>query len=278
MSGKPQYISASRRTDLPRFHTEHFFQAVRKGEITYDGGYGRAYTVSLRPEDVLGYIFWSKDFSSFIAHPEFRPLIRSNNTVFHFTINNCPELEPFVPSIRTRLDTLRILCDEVGAERVLWRFDPVCQFIDSSGECRRNDLPFYELLKEVASIGIKRCYFSFLTGYRKLAGRSIAFRPLKEHQRIAIAGDMLKAASSESVGLFNCCNEEIPQAVPGIQTAGCVDESVLAATDRFGVHRVLKAKPTRTGCGCYESRDIGSYSDPCPHGCLYCYGNPLISR
>ncbi len=31
-------------------------------------------------------------------------------------------------------------------------------------------------------------------------------------------------------------------------------------------------RPTREGCGCTESTDIGAY-DSCPHGCIYCYAN-----
>jgi hypothetical protein len=34
----------------------------------------------------------------------------------------------------------------------------------------------------------------------------------------------------------------------------------------------LKHKGQRTGCGCFESRDIGAY-DTCPNGCRYCYAN-----
>ena len=56
---QPQYISASRRCDLPRFAYRDFFDAWRKGEISFDGGYGRRYTVSLRPEHVCGFIFFA---------------------------------------------------------------------------------------------------------------------------------------------------------------------------------------------------------------------------
>jgi hypothetical protein len=87
---------------------------------------------------------------------------------------------------------------------------------------------------------------------------------------------MLAAAGNESMKLQNCCNTEIPGLVPGISLAHCIDEALLQETDRFGMHEPLDLKPTRGGCGCYESRDIGSYDPPCPHGCLYCYANPRI--
>ncbi|MBD3319492.1 MAG: DUF1848 family protein [Chitinivibrionales bacterium] len=271
-----QYISASRRNDLPRFFYNEFYSARKKGEITYDGGYGRSYTVSLKQEDVSGYIFWSKDFSRFIGHPQFGELIRENNAVFHFTINDMPALEPRIPPLEKRLETLARLCDLAGPERVLWRYDPLCKYVSESGIATITDTPFYAILKPVAAAGITRCYFSFMTAYKKLGGRGIDFEEFTLEEKREIAAGMRDAASAEGLTLYNCCNKEIPSLVPGIRKAHCVDNDLLKSTDRFGVHRELKIKPTRSGCGCFESRDIGSYAHVCPHGCRYCYANPEI--
>ncbi len=269
-----QYISASRRTDLPRFRTDEFFAAWEKGEITYDGGYGRSYTVSLREEDVLGYVFWSKDYEPFIAHPAFKRLIQRNNAVFFFTINDIPELESGVPPLRPRLKTARRLCDLVGPERVLWRYDPICKYRNRDGDLVITDEPFFSILPEAAGMGVRTCFFSFVTGYAKLKRRSVRFEPFGEAEKRTMGNRMLQACREHGVTLYNCCNEEVPQLVPGITQAHCIDDRILRETDRFGVHRTLRPKPTRPGCGCYESRDIGSYNPPCPHGCVYCYANP----
>jgi DNA repair photolyase len=275
MPPRPVYISASRRTDIPRFFSDEFFAAWKKGEITYNGGYGRSYTVSLKPEDVLGYIFWSKDYSKFIGHSLFKELLQTNNAIFHYTINDCLILEPNVAPLKQRLSTLNRLCDLVGPERVMWRFDPICRFEAAPGVFMTNDAAFFELLQKIEKAGIRRCYFSFMNDYKKLANRGIKFKAIAEEDRIAIAGKMLRAAAKAGMELFNCCNEEILRTVPGIRMARCIDDAILKGTDRFGVHRSLPLKPTRSGCGCHESRDIGSYEPKCPHGCLYCYANPV---
>ncbi len=270
----PQYISVSRRTDIPRFYYEEFYAAWQKGTITYDSGYGRSYTVSLRAHDVLGYIFWSKDFAPFITHPLFRKLNNSNNSIFHFTINDCPTLEPNVAPLAERLETLARLCDLVGPVRVLWRFDPVCKYKRQDGQITTNGEAFYRILPLVAHLGVRRCYFSFMTQYAKLNNRRVRFHDFSIQEKTTISRQMLHAASEAQVALYNCCNQDILESVPGINKAHCVEDKLLAATDRFGVHRRLKSKATRSGCGCHESRDIGSYLQKCKHRCHYCYANP----
>ena len=125
-------------------------------------------------------------------------------------------------------------------------------------------------------MGVTRCFFSFMADYAKLRSRPVEFLDIDLEQRIAVASEMLAASRAEGMKLYNCCNEEIPTLVPGIEVAHCVDEDVLRETDRFGMHRPIPPRPTRKSCGCFESRDIGSYTPPCPHGCLYCYANPRV--
>ncbi|MEW6219888.1 MAG: DUF1848 family protein [Thermodesulfobacteriota bacterium] len=274
----PQYLSVSRRTDIPRFFAAAFLDAWQAGTIRYDGGYGRQYEVSLRPEDVFGYIFWSKDFAPLVADPRFERLIEESNAIFHFTINDCSALEPRVAPLKERLATLARLCALVGPERVVWRFDPICRYLGPQGAPAGNEAAFSRILPPVAGLGIRRCVFSFMADYPKLRQRPVHFLPVTREEKAAIAGAMLAACRQAGLDLFACCQPEIPALVPGIRAAACVDDAVLAATDRFGRHRPQPAKPTRPGCGCHASRDIGSYDQRCRHGCLYCYANPLLAR
>jgi hypothetical protein len=272
---RPQYISASRRTDLPRFFHREFFAAWEQGSVTYEGGYGRSYTVSLKTEDVLGYIFISKDYGPFLAEPRFRRLLADSNAIFHFTLNDCPELEPRVAPLAERLATFARLCELAGPDRVLWRFDPICKYARPGGQVQSNEAAFFRLLPILAREGIARCYFSFMTLYPKLKSRPARFFAFTTEEKQRIALEMEVAARQAGIALYACCNPEVAALAPGIPQARCVDEELLAATDRFGRHRPLARLATRPGCGCFHCRDIGSYRQRCPHGCLYCYANPL---
>jgi hypothetical protein len=272
----PVYISVSRRTDIPRFFCNEFFSAWEKGEITYDGGYGRTYTVSLRQKDVLGYIFWSKDFSLFLDHPLLPELLDKNNAIFHYTINNCQDLEPNVAPLPQRIETLHRLCERVGPSRVLWRFDPICKYRTCDGSVATNAEAFFDILPQVKKAGVTRCYFSFMTMYAKLRKRDVEFADFDTQERTEIAGKLFAAATDAGMKVYNCCNPEILNLVPGIVQAHCVDNELLRETDRFGIHPSLSLKPSRDGCGCFESRDIGSYLQKCRHRCVYCYASPNL--
>lgn len=277
LAATPQYISVSRRTDIPRFFLEEFFAARQAGAITYDGGYGRSYTVSLLPENVAGYIFWSKDFSHLVRHTRFKMLLATNNAVFHYTINDCPLLEPRVAPLATRLTALKRLCDMVGPERVLWRFDPICKFQNRSGAIATNFDAFFRILPHMEKSGVTRCYFSFMTLYPKLQGRGLCFMDFSNAEKREITEKLQAATEQAGIELYNCCNQELQRIVPAIKKARCVDVDLLERTDRFGIHPRLQPQPTRPGCGCFRSRDIGSYSQQCRHSCLYCYANPCSS-
>jgi hypothetical protein len=63
--------------------------------------------------------------------------------------------------------------------------------------------------------------------------------------------------------------------VPGLRPSACVDGTLLASLhpDHEPVSQ-LKDRSQRLACLCTESKDIGSYAQACPHGCVYCYANP----
>ena len=185
-----------------------------------------------------------------------------------------PTLEPRVAALIGRIETLYRLCELVGPERVFWRFDPICKFRRKDGTAATNFRDFFRILPLVKKAGIKRCYFSFMTHYSKLKKRDVLFEDFDKEERTIMSRELLDAATREGMTLYNCCNPDVLKLSPGILQAHCIDDEILRATDRFGVHPTLSLRPTRQGCGCHESRDIGSYVQKCPHRCAYCYANP----
>jgi hypothetical protein len=264
-------ISASRRTDIPAFYVEWFMNRLRAGFVRYPNPFGgQVYTVSLRPEDVHSIVFWSKQYGPLLPHLD-ELAGRGYRFYCHYTITGAPRaLEPHVPDWQQAVHVFRELAERTSPRRVLWRFDPIL-FTDERGP------EFYiGRFRDIATTlagATHRCYFSFATFYgkvkRQLQRKGIPFRdpPLEEKQALVEA--MAGVAGECGITLHACCQDDLVS--ERVRKAHCVDGDLLAELfpDR---PRVSQPRPTRQGCGCVASRDIGVY-DTCPYGCLYCYAN-----
>jgi hypothetical protein len=80
-----------------------------------------------------------------------------------------------------------------------------------------------------------------------------------------------------------CCEKLVLAALPAgstVTAASCIPNHRLAAIFGRGISLSRDhGQRTAAGCGCFVSRDIGSYSShPCLHDCLFCYANPACDQ
>ncbi len=104
---------------------------------------------------------------------------------------------------------------------------------------------------------------------RRLELAKIGTRDPELAEKRGLVADMAEVAAECGMTLYSCCDAALLGGV--VRKASCVDGELLAELfpDR---PLVRERRPTREGCGCYASRDIGMY-DTCTHGCEYCYAN-----
>ncbi len=86
-------ISASRRTDIPRFFTGWFMQRVREGFFCSRNPFNPADVrrTSLAPADVEAIVFWSKDPAPMLDYLEELDS-RGYIYYFQFTLNHYPRV------------------------------------------------------------------------------------------------------------------------------------------------------------------------------------------
>jgi hypothetical protein len=279
----PQVISASRRTDIPAFHLDWLYDRLSRGSVTVRNPFrlDQSWEVDLAPERVHTIVLWSKDFSKLLEND--RPL-RPYRLFFHFTINDSPAVfEPLLPPLKTRLDQLGELARRFGPDRIVWRFDPIV-FWRESGQLKDNTNGFEDLAAQVAGLGIKRCSTAIVDLYRKALRRAHTRNITLVEPTGSVQQDLgfrlKETCVALGLELRSCCSTGL-LGVPGIVKGRCIDGPLLnQLAETLPIQNPSRAAserpvPTRKGCGCTQSVDIGDYRrQPCGHRCLYCYANP----
>ena len=117
-------ISASRRTDIPAFFSEKFYNDLAKGFTHSKNPYnGKEYRVDLSPSAVDAIVFWTKNAKPML--PKLH-LLEDYTYYFQYTITPYDStIEPGLGSVQSHFDTFKALSETIGKDRVIWRYDPI---------------------------------------------------------------------------------------------------------------------------------------------------------
>ena len=120
-------ISASRRTDIPACFSHWFFRRIEEGYVLVRNPMNphQVSRVSLSPQDVDGIMFWTKNPLPMLAAGP--GALKGYMYCFQFTLNAYGEdVEPNIPGKWTAMvPAFRRLSEQIGPQRVLWRYDPI---------------------------------------------------------------------------------------------------------------------------------------------------------
>jgi DNA repair photolyase len=231
--------------------------------------------VSLAPADVPAIVFWTKNAAPFLQHLDELDR-RGFRYYFLFTLNAYPEiLEPAVPPLPRRLATFRELSRRLGAERVVWRYDPIIL-------SDRLDVSFHlaqvEMLANALHGATRRLIVSFVDFYRKTerqlqriaaeTGDRFCRNPVEHPEIGRLAHGLIRIAGQHGLDPQTCAEDERLRAL-GLKPGKCIDDELIQRA--LGVEVPdRKDKGQRLACLCVGSRDIGT-PDTCRHACAYCY-------
>jgi len=276
-----QIVSASRRTDIPAFYGDWLYRQVQQGFVDVPNPFSnKTYRVSLQADDVGAFVFWSKNYEPFIPVLKKIEPVYNSRFLFHFTINGYENrakqlFEPNTPDSLRAIENATYLAERYGKKSVLWRFDPI---IFSSVSPVDERIAAFENLAAKLKGSVSRCYISFVDLYGKVRRRfekiehaeDIRFYRPRLTEQAEMVRKLAGIASKQGITIFTCCEDDIAAAA-GISSGHCIDAQLLQQLYPE-IQFTGQLKPTRAGCGCYASRDIGSYNS-CRHHCLYCYAN-----
>ncbi len=256
-------VSVSRRTDIPALYHEWFFHRLQAGEVFVKNPFNprRIRRISLKREDVTGFVFWTRDASPFLSRLD---ELQGYEYVFLVTLNAYGEdLEPASFEELPAVETIKRLSARIGKENVVWRYDPII-LTDRYDETFH--LEAFERLAEALSPHVKKAVTSFVTTYRKnkRAFRHFGVKDVDERTKRHLAERLGDIAKREGLRL-EICGEALDLEKEGLPSARCISGVYFRKGDTLP-----EDKNQRETCNCVESVDIGMY-DTCTHGCLYCY-------
>lgn len=269
-------ISASRRTDIPRFHSEWLINRVNEGFVDVRNPMfpTQVSRYSLDPSVVDGIVFWTKDpapmldkLDAFDAYPYY----------FQFSLTAYGrDIESGLRDKSELISTFKELSRKIGSSRVNWRFDPI---LISDHYSLDYQLSAFDVMASELSGYTEKVTISFIDEYN-FSGRSIyssvgaAGTTLDQQKKLAC--EIAKTARDNNMRVDTCA-ESIDLTEYGIEHARCVDSRIIESISGCKLSRLktryeelAKDKSQRKECCCIESIDIG-WPNTCMNGCKYCY-------
>jgi len=262
-------VSVSRRTDIPAFYSEWFFNRINEGFalVRNPMNHNQIRTVSLKAEDVDCIVFWTKNPRSIIPY-----LDKLNRYHFYFQFTLTPygqDIEPGLPDKTEIMDTFKRLSDKLGTHRVMWRYDPI--LLNEQYTVSYHVDHFSGIARTLKSY-TEKATISFIDFYSKTerAMSQLGIEKINSEIKNDLAQQLAAIAHENSLAI-DACAEDIDLSPYGITRARCIDGALI---EKITGHPVdaPKDKSQRPECGCAASVDIGAYNT-CRHGCLYCYAN-----
>lgn len=260
-------ISASRRTDIPAFYSDWFFNRIKERYVLVPNPYNSKMIsrVSLDPAVVDCIVFWSKNPAPMLEKLD---KLKDYNYYFQFTLNPYgPDIENHLPAISKRIDTFKRLSDRIGKEKVIWRYDPVLTNETYTPGFHKEK--FAEIAYELKE-HTEKCMLGFIDHYQHIrtAVSQFNIQPLLKADIEEMAVSFKKTVDTCSIQL-DTCTVRVDLTHLGIPGGLCIDNQLVERITGYPIS-VRKDKNQRDICRCAESIDIGTY-ESCLNGCIYCY-------
>lgn len=263
-------LSVSRRTDIPNYYSEWFFNRIKDGFAYVKNPMNprQVSKINLSPDVVDCIVFWSKNPKPMINRLD---ELSMYHYYFQFTLTGYgKDIERNVPHKKEKMIPIfQELSEKIGMNRVIWRYDPV---IFTNQYTKEYHLKAFEQIATALRGYTEKCVISFVDVYAKnkknmelLAPYEVDTTELLEFSKkiavIAKDNGMTVGSCAERIDLHEC----------GIEHNCCIDKNLIESIIGCKL-KVSKDKNQRQECGCMESVEIGTYNT-CKNGCKYCYAN-----
>ncbi len=268
-------ISASRRTDIPNYYSEWFYNRIKEGFLYVRNpmNFHQVSEIRITPDLVDCIVFWTKNPLPMMDRLE---ELKAYPYYFQFTLTGYGnDVEINLPDKKTSIiPAFRELSERIGREKVIWRYDPI---FFTGRYTAQYHLKAFRNIAEALSGYTEKCVISFLDMYSKNRKQMerLSYYDLDEIELRKFAGELSRIADDNHMAIGSCA-EKIDLEDCKIAHNCCIDKPLIEKITGYRM-KGGKDKNQRMECGCMESIEIGAYHT-CKNGCAYCYANASAKR
>lgn len=258
-------LSVSYKDDTPAFKSVEFFKDYANGFRLLPTKVGTM-KISLRPEDVYAFVFWTKNPSD-----HFLSNLKNIRSPFYiqWTISGYgKDLEVNLPPKDEVVDRFINLAKAYPGQ-VIWRYDPILM---NEKYTVAEHVRMFSLLASRLAPYTGTCVISFIDEYGKIASRikNGEMRAPTMREIRQICSEFSKVAASYGLRIQTCSEGKYDLSEYGIHEGPCIDPKMIERLTGETLPQHIKTPNSFRRCQCAVNTDIGSYHS-CWHGCKYCY-------
>lgn len=263
-------LSVSRRTDIPNYYSEWFFNRLKEGFLYVRNpmNFHQISEIKISPDVVDCIVFWTKNPLPMMERLD---ELEAYNYYFQFTLTGYGnDVERNLPNKKTSvIPIFQELSNRIGKEKVVWRYDPI---IFSNRYNAKYHLKAFRSIAEALSGYTEKCVISFLDIYPKNKKNmdNLLSYDLSDSELRGFAKELSNIAKENHIKIGSCA-EKIDLDEYGIIHNSCIDKELIEKIIGCKL-KINKDKNQRIECGCVESVEVGTYNT-CKNGCVYCYAN-----
>ncbi|RHB42058.1 DUF1848 domain-containing protein [Enterocloster aldenensis] len=259
-------LSVSRRTDIPAFYSDWFFNRLKAGFVCVRNPMypEKVSKISMDKEVIDCIVFWTKNVKPMLDRLD---ELDGYNYYFQYTLNPYgTDVEPIIGINRnTNIETMIHLSERIGADKVIWRYDPI---FTSQKYTKDYHIKSFKKMAESLRGYTLRVVISFLDLYGQTKRNMPDIDKFDETEYRDLVRQLVQIAKDNGM-IVESCAEKIDLPEEGVMHGHCIDKDLI---EEIVGYRLTggKDKGQRQECGCMESIDIGVYNT-CKNGCKYCY-------
>jgi len=258
-------LNVSGRTDIVAFYMEWFMNRYREGYVDVRNPFYPKMVSRISFSHVDAIVFCTKNpipLLSYLDEIKKPILLHVTLTPYH------QDVEPNVPKKKDIVESIKILSEKLGKERVYVRYDPI--LLNERYTIFYHVVSF-ERLCSILQGKIKHIIISFLDSYKNVKAHeaSLKLKEILPQDMETLAKAFGRIAKKYDMTV-QTCGEEKRFLQYGLINRDCVDE--ILAHELTGKVKFKSWKARGHNCHCVELVDIGVYNT-CSHFCQYCYAN-----